>query len=156
MDSKKLRYSLLMLIGIIALGTCGYYFVEHMPLFEAFYMTIITLSTVGFSEVIPLSQTGRSITVIIIILGISVGAYTIGVLVRVLVEGELVKIFGRRKVQKQISGLKNHFIICGFGRIGRIVCSELDNDKYVSCLHRQFAIFMDSRCQSENKGSLKL
>jgi voltage-gated potassium channel len=119
-----------MLIGIIALGTCGYYFVEHMPLFEAFYMTIITLSTVGFSEVIPLSQTGRSITVIIIILGISVGAYTIGMLVRALVEGELVKIFGRRKVQKQISGLKNHFIICGFGRIGRIVCSELDNDKF--------------------------
>jgi voltage-gated potassium channel len=72
MDSEKLRYSLLMLIGIIALGTCGYYFVEHMPLFEAFYMTIITLSTVGFSEVIPLSQTGRTITVIIIILGISV------------------------------------------------------------------------------------
>ena len=130
MDSKKLRYSLLMLIGIIALGTCGYYFVEHMPLFEAFYMTIITLSTVGFSEVMPLSQTGRSITVIIIILGISVGAYTIGMLVRALVEGELVKIFGRRKVQKQISGLKNHFIICGFGRIGRIVCSELDNDKF--------------------------
>lgn len=128
MDSKKLRYSLLMLIAIIALGTCGYYFVEHMPLFEAFYMTIITLSTVGFSEVIPLSQAGRSITVIIIFLGISVGAYTIGMLVRALVEGELVKIFGRRKVQKQISGLKNHFIICGFGRIGRIICSELDAD----------------------------
>jgi voltage-gated potassium channel len=91
-------------------------------------MTIITLSTVGFSEVIPLSQAGRSITVIIIFLGISVGAYTIGMLVRALVEGELVKIFGRRKVQKQISGLKNHFIICGFGRIGRIICSELDAD----------------------------
>jgi voltage-gated potassium channel len=128
MDSKKLRYSLLMLVGIIALGTCGYYFVEHMPLFEAFYMTIITISTVGFAEVIPLSQAGRAITVIIIILGISVGAYTIGVLVRALVEGELVKIFGRRKMQKQVSGLKNHFIICGFGRIGRIVCSELDAD----------------------------
>ncbi|MDH3884603.1 MAG: potassium channel protein [Desulfobacterales bacterium] len=127
-DSKKLRYSLLMLIGIIALGTCGYYFVEHMPLFEAFYMTIITLSTVGFAEVIPLSQVGRAMTVIIIILGISVGAYTIGVLVRALVEGELVKIFGRRKMQKQVSGLKNHFIICGFGRIGRIVCSELNAD----------------------------
>jgi hypothetical protein len=84
-DSKKLRYSLLMLSGIIALGTCGYYFVEHMPLFEAFYMTIITISTVGFAEVIPLSQAGRAITVIIIILGISVGAYTIGVLVKALV-----------------------------------------------------------------------
>ena len=128
MDSKKLRYSLLMLIGIIAMGTFGYYFIEHMPLFEAFYMTIITLSTVGFAEVVPLSQAGRAITVVIIVLGISVGAYTIGILVRALVEGELVKIFGRRKVQKQVSGLKNHFIICGFGRIGRIVCSELDAD----------------------------
>lgn len=128
MDSIKLRYSLLMLFGIIAFGTCGYYFVEHMPLFDAFYMTIITISTVGFAEVIPLSQAGRIITVIIIILGISVGAYTIGMLVRALVEGELVQIFGRRKVQKQVSGLKNHFIICGFGRIGRIVCSELDAD----------------------------
>ena len=111
MDTKKLRVSLLMLIAIIALGTCGYYLVERMPLFEAFYMTIITLSTVGFSEVVPLSQAGRTITVIIIILGISVGAYTIGMLVRALVEGELVKIFGRRKVQKQVSGLKQHFII---------------------------------------------
>ena len=129
MGWKKPRFSLLMLFGIIALGTCGYYFVEHMPLFEAFYMTIITISTVGFAEVIPLSQAGRAITVIIIILGISVGAYTIGVLVRALVEGELVQILGRRKVQKQVSGLKNHFIICGFGRIGRIVCSELAADQ---------------------------
>ena len=129
MDMKKLRYSLLMLIGIIIFGTCGYYFVEHMPLFEAFYMTIITITTVGFAEVIPLSQSGRTITVIIIILGITAGTYTIGVLVRALVEGELVKIFGRIKVQKQVSELKNHFIICGFGRIGRIVCSELNDDK---------------------------
>ena len=129
MDSKKLRYSLLMLLGIMAFGICGYYFVEHMSLFDALYMTIITLSTVGFAEVIPLSQAGRAITVIIIFLGISVGAYTVGVLVKALVEGELVKIFGRRKVQKQISGLKNHFIICGFGRIGRIICNELDADK---------------------------
>jgi len=127
-DSKKLRYALSMLIGIIAFGTVGYYLIENMTLFEAFYMTIITLSTVGFSEVIPLSQAGRAITVVIIVLGISVGAYTIGMLVRALVEGELVKIFGRRKVQKQVSGLKNHFIICGFGRIGRIICSELDAD----------------------------
>ena len=104
MDSKKLRYSLLLLTGIIALGTSGYYFVEHMPLFEAFYMTIITLSTVGFAEVVPLSHAGRAITIIIIVLGISVGAYTIGMLVRALVEGELVQIFGRRKVQKQVSG----------------------------------------------------
>jgi voltage-gated potassium channel len=117
-----------MLIGIIAFGTFGYYFVEHMPLFEAFYMTIITVSTVGFSEIVPLSIAGRALTVIIIILGITVGAYTIGMLVRAFIEGELVQILGRRKVQKQIAELKKHFIICGFGRIGRIICSELDAD----------------------------
>ncbi|MGD8341966.1 MAG: potassium channel protein [Desulfobacterales bacterium] len=117
-----------MLIGIVAFGTCGYYWVEHMPFFEAFYMTIITISTVGYAEIVPLSQTGRALTIIIIILGISVGAYTVGLLVRALVEGELAKIVGRRIVQKQISTLKNHFIVCGFGRIGRIMCSELAAD----------------------------
>jgi voltage-gated potassium channel len=117
-----------MLIGIIAFGTLGYYLFENMPLFDAFYMTIITISTVGFSEIRPLTHLGRLITVIIIVLGISAGTYTIGIIVRWFVEGELSKIFGRRKLQKQISELKNHFIICGFGRIGRIICSELHDD----------------------------
>lgn len=117
-----------MLVGIVVFGTCGYYLIERMPLFEAFYMTIITISTVGYAEIVPLSQTGRTLTIIIIIFGITVGAYTIGLLVRALVEGELAKMVGRRKVQKQILGLKNHFIVCGFGRIGRIMCSELAAD----------------------------
>ncbi len=117
-----------MLIGIVAFGTCGYYFVEQMPLFEAFYMTIITISTVGYAEILPLSQAGRVLTIIIIVLGITVGAYTIGLLVRAFIEGEMIKIFGRRKVQKQISELKDHYIVCGFGRIGRIISNELAAD----------------------------
>jgi voltage-gated potassium channel len=117
-----------MLIGIVAFGTSGYYFVEHMPLFEAFYMTIITISTVGYAEIIPLTHAGRALTIVIIILGITVGAYTIGMLVRAFIEGEMLKIFGRRKVQKQITELKDHFIVCGFGRIGRIICNELAAD----------------------------
>jgi voltage-gated potassium channel len=125
MDGRKLRYSLMMLVAILGIGTIGYYFFEHMPLFDAFYMTIITISTVGFSEIVPLTKVGRSITVVIIILGISVGTYTIGIIVQWLVGGELQKIFGRRKLQKQIADLKNHFIICGFGRIGHIICKEL-------------------------------
>ena len=133
MDGKKLLYSLMMLAALIALGTMGYYFFEHTSLFDAFYMTIITLSTVGFSEIVPLSQVGRTITVVIIILGISVGTYTIGIIVQWLVGGELQKIFGRRKLQKQIADLKDHYIICGFGRIGQIICRELfeDNIKFV-------------------------
>ena len=126
--NSRLLYAFVMLIGIVAFGTCGYYFVEHMPVFESFYMTIITISTVGYAEIMPLTQAGRALTVIIIILGITVGAYTIGMLVRAFIEGELLKIFGRTKVQIQVSNLKNHFIVCGFGRIGRIICNELATD----------------------------
>ena len=128
MDSRKLRYSLMMLAALVAFGTIGYYFFEHMPIFDAFYMTIITISTVGFSEIVPLTKVGRSITVVVIILGISVGTYTVGIIVQWLVGGELQKIFGRRKLQKQIADLRNHFIICGFGRIGHIICKELFED----------------------------
>ena len=128
MDGRKLRYSLMMLTALVAFGTIGYYFFEDMPIFDAFYMTIITISTVGFSEIVPLTKVGRSITVVVIILGISVGTYTVGIIVQWLVGGELQKIFGRRKLQKQIADLRNHFIICGFGRIGHIICKELFED----------------------------
>jgi voltage-gated potassium channel len=83
---------------------------------------------VGFSEIKPLSQTGRIITIIIIISGISVLTYTLGQVAKIFVEGELRKIFGRRKLEKQISKLNNHYIICGYGRIGGIVSKELSDD----------------------------
>ncbi len=125
MENRKLLYSLVMLLALVGLGTFGYYIFEPMPLFEAFYMTIITMSTVGFSEVIPLTTVGRVITVLIIILGITVGTYTVSIIVQWLVGGEIQKVFGRKKLQKQIIELNGHFIICGFGRIGQIICKEL-------------------------------
>ena len=128
MESKKLLNAFVMLLGILGLGTLGYYYFEDMPLFDAFYMTTITISTVGFSEIVPLTHVGRIITVIIIILGISVGTYTIGIIVKWFVEGELQHVFWRLRVKKQIADLKDHYIICGFGRIGRTICSELETD----------------------------
>ncbi len=125
MENRKLLYSLVMLLALVGLGTLGYYIFEPMPLFEAFYMTIITMSTVGFAEVIPLTTVGRVITVLIIILGITVGTYTVSIIVQWLVGGEIQKVFGRKKLQKQIIELNEHFIICGFGRIGQIICKEL-------------------------------
>jgi len=128
MDFKKLHISLIVLTGLIASGTVSYYLVEDMSLFDAFYMTIITISTVGFSEITPLSPYGRAITVIIIATNVSVGAYSVSVIVRAFIEGDLRKSFGRRKLEKRISELKDHFIVCGFGRIGRIICKELAAD----------------------------
>ncbi len=128
MEFKKLHISLAILLGTISFGTIGYYFIEDMSVFDAFYMTIITISTVGFSEIIPLSIYGRVITIIMISTSISIGAYSIGIIVKMFIEGELSRGFGRIKLEKQILKLKNHFIICGFGRIGKVICTELAYD----------------------------
>lgn len=122
---KNIRLSLILLILTLTYGVIGFHFVEGMPYFDALYMTVITISTVGFHEVKPLSNAGRILTMTIISGGIMVAAYTIGTLVRVLIEGEFKKTFGRRKVEKQISALKDHYIICGYGRIGSLICQEL-------------------------------
>jgi voltage-gated potassium channel len=128
MDFKQLHSSFIVLVGILAFGTFGYRYVENMPIFDALYMTMITISTVGFSEIHPLTTYGRLITMIVITMSISIGAYSLTVVARGVIEGELKKGFERRKVEKQIRKLHNHFIICGFGRIGRIICRELRQD----------------------------
>jgi voltage-gated potassium channel len=129
MDAKKFRFAILLSFGTISFGTLGYYFLEGMTFFDAFYMTIITVSTVGFSEIKPLTTIGRSITMVVIMMGIGVGGYTIGMVARSFIEGELRIFFGRKKLEKRIAALAHHFIICGYGRIGRIISSELADDK---------------------------
>lgn len=126
MDYSKLKLSFFLLLATIGFGTVGYVIFEDMPSFEAFYMTLITISTVGFSEIKPLSDIGRGITIVIIILGISLLTYTLGQFARIFVEGELRKVLGRRKLEKQIAALTNHYIICGYGRIGSIIVRELN------------------------------
>ena len=128
MDYSRLRISIILLFTVIFAGTIGYSVFEDMPVFDAFYMTVITISTVGFSEIKPLSQVGRLITVIIIVSGISVLTYTLGQVARIFVEGDLQSILGRRKLEKQISELNDHYIICGFGRIGTIISRELSDE----------------------------
>lgn len=128
MEFVKLRISLLLLVTILVIGTAGYSTIEHMPVFDSFYMTLITISTVGFSEIAPLSNTGRVLTIFIIVSGISLLTYTLGQIAKIFVEGELRTLLGRRKLGKQISELAGHYIVCGFGRIGEVICKELADE----------------------------
>ena len=128
MDLKRLHASFIVLTAILAIGTFGYVYIEHFSFFDALYMTIITISSVGFSEIHTLSVQGRILTMIIICASISIGAYSMAVIVRGFIEGELQKRFEKNKMEKQIRKLKNHYIVCGFGRIGRIICKELRED----------------------------
>ncbi len=122
---RHLRFSLATLVGIIGLGTVGYSMIEGWSAFDSLYMTVITLATVGFGEIHRLSETGRAFTIMLIVFGAGIIAYAMGSLIQFTVEGQLRSIMGRKILQKQISKQSDHYIICGFGRIGHMICQEL-------------------------------
>ncbi len=124
---RRLRLSIAALVAIIALGTLGYSLIDGWPLFDALYMTVITLATVGFKEVHELSPQGKAFTIVLIICGTGIIAYTLTSLLQFTIEGQLRKILGRKKVESRISKLRNHYIICGFGRIGHLICREFQS-----------------------------
>jgi voltage-gated potassium channel len=122
---RKVMRGLVMLIGVLVLGTVGYMVIEKWEFLDAIYMTVITITTVGFKEVKDVSEAGRVFTLIIIFTGMGIMAYTLGMVAQVMVDFQIRSIFGRRKLGSEIKSLKNHYIICGYGRIGRIIAQEL-------------------------------
>ena len=123
---RNLYFCLAILLGLVLVGTCGYVAIEGWPLLDSFYMTVITVSTVGFKEVQVMSPAGRLFTIFLIIVGVGFIAYSAGTIVQFMVEGQLRSILGRKKLEKQISNLHGHYIICGYGRIGTNICRELE------------------------------
>jgi len=122
---KRIILTVILLLTVITLGTGGYYFIEKWSVLDSVYMTIITLTTIGFQEVKPLSYEGRIFTIFFVLFGVGVVAYTVNNGLRVIFEGEMQKAFGRMKLEKRIRSLRNHYIVCGFGRMGQIICKEL-------------------------------
>lgn len=113
------------LLMLTSIGVLGYMVIVGMGLMDALYMTVITLSTVGYREVQPLGTAGQVFTIVLIFGGFGIVLYSASLIAREIIEGEFQRTFGRRKVQRQIEQLSDHFIVCGFGRMGRIVCKEL-------------------------------
>src|SRR5262245_2820676 len=122
---RNLRRIALALLFVILLGTAGFHFIEGWPWFDGFYMVITTLTTIGYQETHPLSHTGRIFNVFVIVLGVSLVFLAIGALTQALLEFELRSFFGRRKMEREIGRLSDHYIICGAGRVGRSAAREL-------------------------------
>lgn len=122
---RRIWIALLLLGIILVMGSIGYTLIEGWSLLDAFYMTVITISTVGFKEVGILSPTGRLFTLLLIFLGLGAVLYTLGNLIEYFIEEHLTGLFGRRKMEKQIKNLKDHYIICGYGRVGGEVGQDL-------------------------------
>jgi len=114
----------MVLLMLVTGGTAGFMTIEKWRFLDALYMTVITLGTVGFKEVHDLSDSGKMFTMCLIVVGVSVLGYIVGSLAQIMFEGQFQRIIGRKKVEKQIGALKEHYIICGFGRIGSLICRE--------------------------------
>jgi voltage-gated potassium channel len=124
---RRRRYLFLVLapLALVAVGTVGYSLLEpkYSP-FDALYMTVITLTTVGYEEVYPLGTAGRVFTIFLLLGGVFTFFYTASEIIRVVVSGEVRGYFGRRRMERSLAGLRDHLIICGYGRMGRVVCRE--------------------------------
>ncbi len=116
---------LVFLLLVLAAGTAWFVLVDQYSLVDGLYMTVITVSTVGFREVHQLDGTDRIFVVLLIISGLTVLTYTLGSLGRVVVEGSIERYVGRRRMLHGIEKMTGHYIICGHGRMGEILCEEL-------------------------------
>ena len=124
-STKHIIMVILFSIAIVAVGTSGYMLIEGWSFLDALYMTVITYSTVGYSEIHTISEFGRLYTIFLIFLGVGFFLYVAGAIIQFMVEGKIRTVLGRRKLDKKIHHLKNHYIVCGYGRIGRVICDAL-------------------------------
>jgi voltage-gated potassium channel len=120
-------FAVALLLSVVAGGTAGYVLLEGWDLWDAFYMTVITVTTVGYREVHELSRVGQGFTVLLLVSGVGAALYTFTLLATVIVEGGLPKQLQRRRHQYMIEHIADHFIVCGYGRIGGIVVRELEH-----------------------------
>ncbi len=123
----------LMLFWVV-LGTLVYSSLDEWSLLDGFYMTIITISTVGFHEIYPLSPLLRLFTIFLIMAGLTTLLYTLTRVGQTVFEGELLDVLGRRSMKRDIATLKNHFIVCGFGKVGRPVAEGLAREGVPFCI----------------------
>jgi voltage-gated potassium channel len=115
----------ILVIALLTVGTVGFRVIEKWSWFQAFYATLMTVSTIGAEPENQLSHAGRAFNVALIFLGLGVVGFAIGTLTHAVIQSELGEIFGRRRMEKEIAKLRDHFIICGAGRVGRRMALEI-------------------------------
>ena len=124
---RKILLVLSLFVGIILCGTFGYMFLEHLSFWDSMYLTIITIATVGYGDLVPVRSGGKVFTIFLLFAGAGLVMYTLSKITEAMVEGSLRRMLERRKMDKKIARLHDHFIICGFGRIGQVISEILED-----------------------------
>lgn len=125
---RRLIIAIFLTQTLLIAGTVGYRFIEGWSFFDALYMTVITITTVGYGEIQQLSREGRIFTVFLIMSSFGVMAYIVGSISQTIIAGQLRKVLGRRKLEQRVKKSKDHFILCGYGRIGSFIAKEFNGE----------------------------
>jgi voltage-gated potassium channel len=126
----RLQNVVILIALLVVIGTLGYRIIEGWSLSESLFMTVITISTVGYTEVEPLSRTGELFSIMLIILGVGSAGYSFGVLTRYIVAGELRGVLRKNRIARTIAKMNNHYVICGFGRVGQQVVESMRANRF--------------------------
>ncbi|MGD9190522.1 MAG: potassium channel protein [Desulfobacterales bacterium] len=124
-STRHLAISVALSVLIVVVGSVGYMIIEDWNFLDALYMTVITISTVGYREVNQVGDVGRIFTILLVFIGVGFTMYVAAAVVQFMVEGRIRIILGRRRLDKKLDRLKNHYIVCGYGRIGRVLSKNL-------------------------------
>ena len=121
---RRFRFAFLLIFVILIVGTIGYSLIEKWNWFDSFYMTVITVATVGYGETHPLTTAGRVFTIMLIMMGVGVLAYGLTATTALVVEGTVADLLGRKRMENEIKALRQHIILCGIGETGRHIAGD--------------------------------
>ena len=127
---KRILFIFSLLLLILLGGSLGYMFFENTSFWDGLYLTVITITTVGYGDLVPIHTGGKIFTVFLVFAGVSLVMYIFGRITEAMIEGGLRRIVERRKMDKKVARLRDHYIVCGFGRIGKVISKILkENDR---------------------------
>jgi len=124
---RELFVPLLAIFAIVIIGFVGLMFIEKLSPLQSLYMLVITLATIGYGDVVPVTDAGKIFTICLVLAGFTVGLYAVGKISAFFVEGELSKLLKQRKMNKVLDSMKDHYIVCGYGKTGKRVLEDLLN-----------------------------
>ncbi|WP_448872571.1 potassium channel family protein [Desulfobulbus propionicus] len=146
---RKIIIITLLFLALLLGGTFGYMFLENTGFWMGLYLTIITVFTVGYGDIVPIHPSGRVFTVFLVITSVSFVMYVFSKITETMIEGELRGLYKRRKMNKEIARLRDHYIVCGFGRIGKEICKILQEH------HRPFLVIEKDEDEIKNLEELQ-
>lgn len=123
---KGLKISVLLFLLVLAVGTTGFHFIEARSYFSSLYWTVETVTTVGYGDILPTGVMGRSFAIVVMLFGVSLGLYSLSSMVGFMVSGEFSRVRKAISLKSQLENIKDHVIICGYGRVGRKAADKMD------------------------------